>query len=243
MLWSTRQLAELVGVTLRSIRHWHDVGLLPEPERLTNGYKQYTAQHLVLALRIARLSGLGFTLEQVAEALASEEEGRSSLRGLRAELDARITELLRVRSEVDELIDLGASPDLSPAALLAADALGDDPASRNIAIVLAHLVASDHMPAFARILGDAPAHVAHTDAELRRLPPDATEDEIDSLVARTVTAVEEFLASSADTVPFITRVDEHTSTEVLSDLVTAHLNPAQRRVVSLVMRHLSDDHG
>ena len=97
------------------------------------------------------------------------------------------------------------------------------------------------MPDFARILGNAPAYVSHTDAELRRLPPDASEDEITSLVARTVAAVEEFLASSAGTVPFIASVDEHTSTEVLSDLVTAHLNPAQRRVVSLVMRNLSDD--
>ena len=44
MAWSTRQLADLTGVTLRSIRHWHDVGLLPAPERLSNGYKQYTAQ-------------------------------------------------------------------------------------------------------------------------------------------------------------------------------------------------------
>ena len=40
MAWSTRQLADLTGVTLRSIRHWHDVGLLPDPERRSNGYKQ-----------------------------------------------------------------------------------------------------------------------------------------------------------------------------------------------------------
>ena len=83
MAWSTNQLADLAGVTLRSIRHWHDVGLLPEPGRLSNGYKQYTARHLVLALRIARLTSLGFSLEHVAAMLDSEEQGQKSLHGLR----------------------------------------------------------------------------------------------------------------------------------------------------------------
>ena len=35
MAWSTRQLAELAGTSLRAVRHYHDVGLLPEPERLS----------------------------------------------------------------------------------------------------------------------------------------------------------------------------------------------------------------
>lgn len=41
-MWSTRQLAEAEGVTVRSIRHWHDVGVLPHTWRLSNNYKQYT---------------------------------------------------------------------------------------------------------------------------------------------------------------------------------------------------------
>jgi DNA-binding transcriptional MerR regulator len=37
MAWSTRQLAELTGTTLRTVRHYHDVGLLEEPKRRANG--------------------------------------------------------------------------------------------------------------------------------------------------------------------------------------------------------------
>ncbi|MFD2466244.1 MerR family transcriptional regulator [Amycolatopsis silviterrae] len=44
------------------MRHYHEVGLLAEPERLANGYKQYGVVHLVRLLRIKRLVGLGFSL-------------------------------------------------------------------------------------------------------------------------------------------------------------------------------------
>ncbi|MEQ3553652.1 WhiB family transcriptional regulator [Pseudonocardia nematodicida] len=38
--WSTRQLAELAGTTVRAVRHYHEVGLLDEPARRANGYKR-----------------------------------------------------------------------------------------------------------------------------------------------------------------------------------------------------------
>ena len=58
MSWSTREIAELAGTSLRAVRHYHDVGLLPEPERRSNGYKQCGVAHLVRLLRIKRLVDL-----------------------------------------------------------------------------------------------------------------------------------------------------------------------------------------
>ena len=66
MAWSTREIAELAGTSLRAVRHYHEVGLLPEPERRANGYKQYGVSHLVRLLRITRLTDLGFSLSQIA---------------------------------------------------------------------------------------------------------------------------------------------------------------------------------
>ena len=50
MAWSTRELAELISTTVRSVRYHHQLGLLDEPERLANGYKQYEVRHLVRLL-------------------------------------------------------------------------------------------------------------------------------------------------------------------------------------------------
>ena len=51
MAWSTRQLAELAGTTVKTVRHYHEIGLLSEPERASNGYKQYRTEHLVRLLQ------------------------------------------------------------------------------------------------------------------------------------------------------------------------------------------------
>lgn len=240
MAWSTRQLAELSGVTLRSIRHWHHVGLLPEPERLTNGYKQYTARHLVLALRIARLAGLGFSLEQVTDMLDSEEHGQESLRGLRSELDTRISELMRIRSDVDELIDRGISPDLSPEALLASEVLGTDPGARNVAILLAHLLPDEDMPAFAEAMRDAPEALERFSTELMHLPAETSEAQTVALAERGIRVIEEFLADRGDALPrFEHRSGEEIEADAMTELMTEHMNPAQERVMTLLIERLT----
>ena len=35
------QLARYAGVTIKAVRHYHKVGLLPEPERDHSGYRRY----------------------------------------------------------------------------------------------------------------------------------------------------------------------------------------------------------
>ena len=37
MPWSTREIADLAGTSLRAVRHYHEVGLLDEPERHGSG--------------------------------------------------------------------------------------------------------------------------------------------------------------------------------------------------------------
>jgi DNA-binding transcriptional MerR regulator len=45
--WSTRELAELTGTTVNTIRHYHRIALLDEPTRRYNGYKQCGVLDLV----------------------------------------------------------------------------------------------------------------------------------------------------------------------------------------------------
>ena len=59
------ELARMAGVSVRTLRHYHAIGLLPEPERADNGYREYGAKHLLRLLRIRQLATLGFSLEQI----------------------------------------------------------------------------------------------------------------------------------------------------------------------------------
>lgn len=66
------ELAAVVGVTTRTVRHYHQLGLLPEPERLGNGYRDYTLRHAVVLARVRRLTELGLGLAEVRDVLADD---------------------------------------------------------------------------------------------------------------------------------------------------------------------------
>ena len=46
------EIARLAGVTVRTLRHYRSIGLLPEPNRSDNGYCEYTLDDLLRLLRI-----------------------------------------------------------------------------------------------------------------------------------------------------------------------------------------------
>ncbi|MET9828803.1 MerR family transcriptional regulator [Streptomyces sp. NPDC006385] len=79
------ELAAAVGVTTRTVRHYHHQGLLPEPERRPNGYREYTLRHAVMLARIRRLTELGLGLAEVRDVLA-EDAGKDLVEVL-TELD------------------------------------------------------------------------------------------------------------------------------------------------------------
>ncbi|MFD5657105.1 MerR family transcriptional regulator [Streptomyces hirsutus] len=66
------ELATAVGVTTRTVRHYHHLALLPEPERRANGYRDYTLRHAVVLARIRRLTELGLGLAEVRDVLADD---------------------------------------------------------------------------------------------------------------------------------------------------------------------------
>lgn len=100
MAWSTRELAELAGTTVNTVRHYHRLGLIEEPDRRYNGYKQYGVRHLVRLLRIRRLTDLGVPLSQVAQVGAGGESMAEALRELDEELAASIERLRRARAGI-----------------------------------------------------------------------------------------------------------------------------------------------
>lgn len=82
----TGEIAALVGLTTRAIRHYHHVGLLPEPERRPNGCRAYSIRDAVLLARVRRLTELGLSLDEARDALA-DDAGRELIE-VWEELDA-----------------------------------------------------------------------------------------------------------------------------------------------------------
>jgi DNA-binding transcriptional MerR regulator len=66
------QLAAYAGVTVRAVRHYHHIGLLPEPERDASGYRRYGATAVVSLIKIRTLANAGVPLSQIAELLRAD---------------------------------------------------------------------------------------------------------------------------------------------------------------------------
>jgi DNA-binding transcriptional MerR regulator len=113
MAWSTRELAELAGTTLNAVRHYHRVGLLDEPERARNGYKQYEVRHLVRLMHIRRLRDLGVPLDQIREATAHGSTSAAALSAIDAEIGKNIQRLQRARTEIAAILRGSAGTDAS----------------------------------------------------------------------------------------------------------------------------------
>jgi DNA-binding transcriptional MerR regulator len=160
------ELASIAGVTVRALRHYHQVGVLAEPVRSANGYRNYGVQHLITRLQIKRLAALGVPLERIPAALNAADDGHSEEDGhseydnhselldtLDRELRAQIDRLTAQRDLVAQMRSTRAAPDLPPelGPFLAAWARASPSKEltkidRDQSILLAHLAGTEGMP-------------------------------------------------------------------------------------------------
>ena len=105
------EVADLAGVSIDTVRFYERRGVLPEPERLESGYRTYTPA-TVERIRLARrLQQLGFTLDEVIDALHANERGDASceserwrLEAVLERIEAKIAELRAVRRDIRSVV-------------------------------------------------------------------------------------------------------------------------------------------
>ncbi|MEU8249720.1 MerR family transcriptional regulator [Nonomuraea sp. NPDC048916] len=66
MSFSVGQVARLAGVTVRTLHHYDEIGLLSPGERTRAGYRRYTEADLVRLQQVLLYRELGFPLEEIA---------------------------------------------------------------------------------------------------------------------------------------------------------------------------------
>jgi DNA-binding transcriptional MerR regulator len=66
------EVATLLGITSKTIKHYHEIGLLVNPERDTNQYRLYTMTHIIQLQQILRLKQFGLSLKQIEIIIQSE---------------------------------------------------------------------------------------------------------------------------------------------------------------------------
>ncbi|MGX5695676.1 MerR family transcriptional regulator [Agromyces soli] len=96
--------ARRVGVTVRTLHHWDEIGLASPSHRTTGGYRQYTTQDLERLERIVAYRASGLGLDAVREVLdETTTEIGPTLRAQRAKLAERIEELQRLDERLERM--------------------------------------------------------------------------------------------------------------------------------------------
>jgi DNA-binding transcriptional MerR regulator len=90
------QLASYAGVTIRAVRHYHQIGLLLEPERNHSGYRTYDAAAVVRLIRIRTLAEAGVPLARVRGLLDADPE---TFAAATTEIDRQLRAQIRALQE------------------------------------------------------------------------------------------------------------------------------------------------
>jgi DNA-binding transcriptional MerR regulator len=98
------QLAAYAGVTVRAVRHYHPIGLLPEPERDASGYRRYGATAVVSLIKIRALAHAGVPLSQIGQMLKADAPAfAEAVQRIDSQLRDEIERLETSRKEIAQL--------------------------------------------------------------------------------------------------------------------------------------------
>ena len=104
--WTVGQVAERSGVTVRTLHHYDEIGLLRPSRRSASGYRLYTDEDLVRLQHVVVYRRLGFALEEVAVLLDDPEaDVAAHLRRQRAAVMSRLDELGELVTAIDRALE------------------------------------------------------------------------------------------------------------------------------------------
>ncbi|MFX1758774.1 MerR family transcriptional regulator [Rhodococcus sp. As11] len=266
-------LAQAAGTTVRAVRHYHRLGLMPEPPRAPNGYRDYGFADLVRLLRIRRLAQSGVPLGSVATVLGGrfiDGDDRDSGSDLTADLeslleaaDAQIRTLQVKRDALAAILERHRAGDrLSPLPSPIVDAFDElidgegDPRTRTLFVrerdswemlALTGQAPPEYLEALRTLLDDPGQRHAMV-AVYRRFGGLAGQDS--AAAADEITAVIDGMTALLDDIPIMVEVlgswaaEAATALESNIDVLAEFLpDPAQQAVAIGFVRRVAEQSG
>jgi MerR family transcriptional regulator, mercuric resistance operon regulatory protein len=103
------RLAKAAGVNIETIRHYQRCGLIDEPKKPLNGFRQYPIEVIDQIRFIKRAQHLGFSLKEIHDLISLGDGHCSDVRSLaeekRENIRVQVEGLLTVQSALDDLVD------------------------------------------------------------------------------------------------------------------------------------------
>jgi DNA-binding transcriptional MerR regulator len=107
------EVADRVGLSLRTVRYYEEMGLIEPETRTGGGFRLYTEDHIDRLAVIRRMKPLGFTVQEMRELLdardalradPSDESARQRLAAFAAAAEERSDSMRAKLSRAEELV-------------------------------------------------------------------------------------------------------------------------------------------
>ncbi|WP_394617478.1 MerR family transcriptional regulator [Lentzea sp. JNUCC 0626] len=103
--WSVGDLAKASGLTVRTLHHYDEIGLVVASERTSSGHRRYTPDDVRRLYQVRSLRQLGLSLEEVRSALSRSDSLRPLFEAQLAALTAQAQQVEALRSRLTALLD------------------------------------------------------------------------------------------------------------------------------------------
>ena len=105
------ELADKTGLSLRTIRHYDEIGLLKASGRTEGGFRLYTQEDHARLILIRRMKPLGFSLEEMMALLKIIDTLQGGVAGsdnpdVRVELNTFIAQAVERRQELQDQLEM-----------------------------------------------------------------------------------------------------------------------------------------
>lgn len=105
------ELAHKADVNIDTVRYYERQGLLPEPQRLRSGYRQYEPGDVSRLRFVRRAKALGFTLQEIRDLLELSSHRERDMAGMKTaameklnDVEEKLAELTRIRDGLRTLV-------------------------------------------------------------------------------------------------------------------------------------------
>lgn len=103
--WSIGDLAKASGLTIRTLYHYDEIGLVVASERTASGHRRYTPDDVRHLYQVRSLRQLGLGLEEIRAALSSSDSLRPLFEAQLAALTVQGQQVESLRARIAALLD------------------------------------------------------------------------------------------------------------------------------------------
>ncbi|BAY82425.1 transcriptional regulatory protein MerR family [Calothrix parasitica NIES-267] len=99
--WKVGELASLTGLTVRTLHHYDEIGILKPSEYSSSGHRLYREEDIIRLQQILSLKQLGFSLEEIKDCLQNPDF--SPAKAIKAHVD-KLNQQIELQQQLTRLL-------------------------------------------------------------------------------------------------------------------------------------------